>query len=122
MRILGSITLEITTENAADIAKFLARQGPETTTLAPYSSKVFVEEPQAKTQAEPHAAAVEEPQPEVKTIPVSAIRAVAAQLSTKGKSAELRKLFVEHGGAKLSEIAQEDYAALLAAMEVLRDG
>lgn len=47
------------------------------------------------------------------------VRAVLAEKSANGHSAEIRKLLSKYGKTKLSEIEPKDYPALLADAEVL---
>ena len=65
-------------------------------------------------------------QPESKptSIPLTLeeVRAVLAEKSRNGHTAKIRELLEKHGAAKLSEIAPQKYAALLAEAEVLGNG
>ena len=47
------------------------------------------------------------------------VRAVLADKSRKGHTAEVKALLVKHGADKLSDVAPEEYASLLAEVEVL---
>lgn len=61
-----------------------------------------------------------EPAPtEEKPLKLEDVRAVLADKSRKGYTAEVKALLVKHGAAKLSDVAPEEYAALLADAEVL---
>ena len=57
-----------------------------------------------------------------KPITLEAVRAVLAEKSRDGHTAEVRALLEKHGAAKLSEINPAKYAALLAEAEVLGNG
>lgn len=49
------------------------------------------------------------------------VRAVLAEISRKGKTAEMKELLTKFGATKLSEIASSDYPALLAAAKEVQD-
>ena len=50
------------------------------------------------------------------------VRAVLADMSRKGHTAEIRALLQKYGAAKLSGVDPADYGALLKEAEVLDDG
>jgi hypothetical protein len=54
-----------------------------------------------------------------KLITLEAVRAILAEKSRDGYTAEVRELLNKHGAEKLSEIKLTEYPALLAAAEVL---
>lgn len=64
----------------------------------------------------------EAPAPEEKPLTLEAVRAVLAEKSRAGQTAEVRALLEKHGAAKLSEIDPARYPALLAQAEVLGNG
>lgn len=59
-------------------------------------------------------------QPEAKQITLEEVRAVLAEKSHEGFTAEVRSLLQKHGASKLSEIDPDKYAALLADAEGLK--
>lgn len=61
----------------------------------------------------------ETPAPEEKHITLEAVRAVLAEKSRAGHTAEVRVLLEKHGASKLSEINPAEYPALLAEAEKL---
>lgn len=62
---------------------------------------------------------VEEPAPkEEKPLKLEDVRAVLADKSRKGHTAEVKALLVKHGADKLSDVAPEECASLLADAEV----
>lgn len=69
------------------------------------------------TADEPPAAAPAEPK-----LTLEQVRAVLADKSRLGFTAEIRALLMKYGAQKLSGIAPENYKALLAEVEVLGDG
>lgn len=79
---------------------------------ADWLTKIFSRESQAEdTPASPH-------EPE---LTLEQVRAVLADKSRKGHTAEIRALLQKYGAAKLSGIDPANYKALLADAEVLTD-
>lgn len=66
---------------------------------------------------EPEAAPT--PAPEKKTLTLEEVRAVLAEKSRAGHTAEVRALLNKHGADKLSDIDPAEYPVLLADAEVL---
>ncbi|MCI8694063.1 MAG: rRNA biogenesis protein rrp5 [Lachnospiraceae bacterium] len=58
-------------------------------------------------------------EPEEKPLTLEEVRAVLAEKSRAGHTAEVKALLNKHGADKLSEIDPAEYAALLAEAEVL---
>ena len=79
------------------------------------------EEPDAAPKESPKAASQAEI-PAPKPIKLEQVRAVLAEKSRNGNTAQVRALLEKHGAAKLSEIDPAEYAELLAEAEVLGDG
>ena len=76
--------------------------------------------PAKKTTAKKKAA--EEPKaelPEEKALTLEEVRAVCADKSRKGFTAEVKAILTKHGADKLSEVDPTEYKALLAEAEVL---
>ncbi len=61
-----------------------------------------------------------EKRPEVKKVTLEEVRAVLAEKSHEGFTAEVRALLIKYGASKLSEIDPAKYAALLADAEGLK--
>ena len=78
-------------------------------------------EPDATLKQSPKASPRVEP-PTPKPITLEQVRAVLAEKSRNGHTAQVRLLLEKHGATKLSEIDPAEYAALLAEAEVLGDG
>lgn len=57
--------------------------------------------------------------PETKIVTLEAVRAVLAEKSRNGHTAEVRELLKKYGAEKLSEIDPSEYTALLSEAEVL---
>ena len=53
---------------------------------------------------------------------LESVRAILAEASRAGHTAEIRELLQKHGAAKLSEIKPEHYEALVSEVEGLTDG
>lgn len=91
--------------------------------LADMFSGAAEEKPSAKKTAPKKKAAEEpkqEPQPkEEKPLTLEDVRAVCADKSRKGFTAEVKAILTKHGADKLSEVDPEEYKALLAEVEVL---
>lgn len=54
-----------------------------------------------------------------KTLSLTEVRKILAEKSRAGFTSEVKKLLIKHGAEKLSAIAPEEYAALVAEVEVL---
>ena len=57
--------------------------------------------------------------PAPKPIPLEKVRAVLAEKSVQGKRKEVQALIIKYGAERLSDIAPEHYASMLAEAEVL---
>ena len=70
----------------------------------------------------PHTGGTQETEPPAEpTLTLEQVRAVLADKSRKGHTAEIRALLQKYGASKLSGIAPANYKALLADAEVLTD-
>lgn len=75
------------------------------------------QKPEKKTAAKRAEPPVEKPEP--KPLTLEEVRAVLAEKSRAGHTAEVRALLLKHGADKLSDIDPAEYLALLAEAEVL---
>ena len=73
-------------------------------------------------QAEQSATSAQTNQKAEKSLTLEAVRAVLADKSRNGHTADIRALLEKHGAARLSEIDPDKYAALLADAEALCNG
>lgn len=73
----------------------------------------------SKKAAKEEAEAAPSPAPEKKTLTLEEVRAVLAEKSRAGHTAEVRALLNKHGADKLSDIDPAEYPVLLADAEVL---
>ena len=62
------------------------------------------------------------PEPAKPKYTLESVRAILAEVSRAGHTAEIRELLQKHGAAKLSEIKPEHYEALVSEVEGLKDG
>lgn len=82
------------------------------------------EEKQPAKKTAPKKKAAEEPKPESqpkeeKPLTLEDVRAVCADKSRKGFTAEVKAVLTKHGADKLSEVDPAEYKALLVEVEVL---
>ena len=78
------------------------------------------DQPEETPAAAPAAeASPKEEAPREKPLTLEEVRAVLAEKSRSGHTAEVRALLLKHGADKLSEIDPAEYPALLAEVEVL---
>lgn len=59
------------------------------------------------------------PEPEKQAVTFVALRSRLSEISRSGKTAEVKELIAKYGASKLSDIAESDYAAVLAEAEGL---
>lgn len=97
-------------DNGAAEAEMTTTKEPE---KAGKTGKVAAKKDTAKKDAKPAAKQKEKP------LTLEEVRAVLAEKSRAGHTAEVRELLNRHGADKLSEIDPAEYAALLAEAEVL---
>lgn len=97
----------------------LKRCGEALISISESLADLFSSDGDAQTANQPKA---EVPAPDEKPITLEVVRAVLAEKSRSGHTAEVRALLEKHGAAKLSEIDPVEYPALLAEAEVLGNG
>ena len=61
----------------------------------------------------------EQPTPEMQAVTFVQLRSRLSEISRSGKTAEVKELIAKYGADKLSDIAESDYAAVLAEAEGL---
>lgn len=64
----------------------------------------------------------ETPKEEAKTYTFTEVRGIVAGLSGQGKKAEARALLAKFGATRLSDVKEEDYAALVQEAQVIANG
>lgn len=89
--------------------------------MADPTAEFDVEQPDAPTPVEEttNKRKQPDPEPEPKLPTLEEVRAVLAELSRAGHTAEVKHLLKKHGSTKLSGIAPSEYPMLLAEAEVL---
>lgn len=75
--------------------------------------------PENKNEAKETEPPAEAPAPEAELLTLEQVRAVLAEKSRAGHTAEVKALLLKHGADKLSEVDPAEYPALLADAEVL---
>lgn len=73
------------------------------------------DEPQAAEAPKEQSA----PEQKTETVTFVALRSRLSEISRSGKTAEVKELIAKYGASKLSDIAESDYAAVLAEAEGL---
>ena len=76
----------------------------------------------SKTEATPKKKEAPAPTLEVKKYSFQEVRGIMASLAGKGKKAEAKALLTKYGASRLSDVKEDDYAALVAEAEVLANG
>ena len=99
------------------VADAAVQGGPEQPDQSPEEQPV--QKPEKKTAAKEAEQPEEVPASEEKPLTLEQVRAVLAEKSRAGHTAEVRALLLKHGADKLSEVDPVKYPALLADAEVL---
>lgn len=76
-------------------------------------------EPPAEEESPKEDTPAEQPTPEPQTVTFVQLRSRLSEISRCGHTAEVKKLIAKYGAEKLSDLAESDYAALLAEAEGL---
>lgn len=97
---------------AATVIEDLRKCAGVLTETADWLASFLSSEPEQET------AQVQSPKP---TLTLEAVRAVLAEKSRDGHTAEIRVLLQRHGAPKLSEIDPVEYSAILAEAEAMND-
>lgn len=99
------------------VADAAVQGGPEQSDQNPEEKSA--QKPEKKTAAKRAEPSTEAPAPDAKLLTLEEVRAVLAEKSRAGHTAEVRALLLKHGADKLSEVDPVEYPALLADAEVL---
>ncbi len=102
----------------AQIVATIHRIGEDIINLADYLAAYVKEE---QTTAEEKVPPVAEEVPAAPAIKLEDVRTVLAEISRSGKTAQMKELLGRFGASKLSDVKQEDYAALLAAAKEVKN-
>ncbi len=92
-----------------------------TLTIDPPTETASIEEPE-KVEPVKAPGAQDKKKEDPPAVSKTEVRAKALELSKAGKQATLKKLFKKYGGEKLSDIAADNYAALMADLEAAANG
>jgi hypothetical protein len=103
------------------IADDLARLAESIKAVADASETDVGATPGAEPKATAQTKADAKPAAGIKPLAIEDVRAVLAEMSRDGYTAQIRELLIKHGAEKLSEIDPAKYSALLADAEVLGD-
>ena len=99
------------------VADAAVQGGPEQPDQNPEEKSA--QKPEKKNAAKRAEPSTEAPAPDAKLLTLEEVRAVLAEKSRAGHTAEVRALLLKHGADKLSEVDPVEYPALLADAEVL---
>ena len=86
--------------------------------IANWLTEAFSGDPEAEAASAP-APAAKEPEP---VLAFEDVRAILADKSREGFTAQIRELLQKYGGSKLSEVDAKHYKALIADVEGLSNG
>lgn len=103
----------------ADSLQAVADSGAELTTTKEPEKTGKTGKAATRNTAKKDAKPAAKQEPEEKPLTLEEVRAVLAEKSRAGHTAEVKELLNKHGADKLSEIDPAEYAALLAEAEVL---
>lgn len=98
-----------------EIQQIITELRDTASSLSDIASKLY-EFFSADERKEPPPVSMAEPQ---KPLTLESVRAICAEKSRAGFTAEVKAIITNHGADKLSAIKPEDYAAVLAEVEVL---
>lgn len=96
------------------VADVMVQNEPEADTAAEEKA-----EPEKKAETKPAGKKKAAAEPEEQPLTLEEVRAVLAEKSRAGHTAEVKALLTKHGADKLSDIDPAEYPALLADAEVL---
>lgn len=89
------------------------------TTTEYLNSFETIYEPPLEEETPKEEAPKEQPTPETQTVTFVQLRSRLSEISRSGHTAEVKELIAKYGADRLSDLAESDYAALLAEAEGL---
>lgn len=104
-------------ENIARLGRAL-KEGLPAVTMNTQAEETAADVPAEVTETYPAEETAKEETP-AKTYSFADVRKTCSALSHKGHTAKVKELISKYGAAKLSEIREEDYPALMADLEVI---
>ena len=109
-------------KKTASTAEIILNAVKELKALFGDSTPAIPEKPAAKPLFDPAPAKKEAPKEEAKTYTFTEVRGIMAGLSGQGKKAEAKALLSKFGADRLSDVKEEDYAALVQEAQVIANG
>lgn len=106
----------------ASTAEIILNAVKELRALFTENSVATTEKPAAKPLPDKTSEEKEAPKEEAKTYSFTDVRGIMAGLSGQGKKAEARALLEKFGAKRLSDVKEEDYAALVREAQVIANG
>ena len=105
-------------KKTASTAEIILNAVKELKALFSENSVATTEKPEAKPLPDKK----EAPKEEARTYSFTDVRGIMAGLSGQGKKAEARALLEKFGAKRLSDVKEEDYAALVREAQVIANG
>lgn len=109
-------------KKTASTAEIILNAVKELKALFSENSVATTEKPEAKPLPDKISDKKEAPKEEARTYSFTDVRGIMAGLSGQGKKAEARALLEKFGAKRLSDVKEEDYAALVHEAQVIANG
>ena len=109
-------------KKTASTAEIILNAVKELKALFSENSVATAEKPEAKPLPDKTSDKKETPKEEARTHSFTDVRGIMAGLSGQGKKAEARALLEKFGAKRLSDVKEEDYAALVHEAQVIANG
>ena len=109
-------------KKTASTAEIILNAVKELKDLFSEGTPAIQEKPAAKPLFDAAPAKEEAPKEEAKTYTFTEVRGIMAGLSGQGKKAEAKALLEKFGAKRLSDVKEEDYAALVREAQVIANG
>ena len=106
-------------KKTASTAEIILNAVKELKDLFSESAPAVQEKPATKPLSDPVPKKEESPKEEAKTYTFTEVRGIMAGLSGQGKKAEAKALLEKFGAKRLSDVKEEDYAALVHEAQVI---
>lgn len=106
-------------KKTASTAEIILNAVKELKDLFSEGTPAVQEKPATKSLSDPVPKKEESPKEEAKTYTFTEVRGIMAGLSGQGKKAEAKALLEKFGAKRLSDVKEEDYAALVHEAQVI---
>lgn len=106
-------------KKTANTAEIILNAVKELKDLFSEGTPAVQEKPATKSLSDPVPKKEESPKEEAKTYTFTEVRGIMAGLSGQGKKAEAKALLEKFGAKRLSDVKEEDYAALVHEAQVI---